>query len=319
MRAGDAKPLVTVIVPTRNRFELTAEAIASVQAQIYPMWELNVVDDASDDDSLGRLREFVAGDDRIRFIALSERVGQSRARQAGFEISEAPLVALLDSDDLWLPGKLTAQVAHLLEASEHNSRLGLVSCRTVWVNIRGAPAPRRWRPFQVAPRPSGLPAPFANMSAPLFTRGALQAAGGLASPAASELVNAEHIEFALRQAETSEAAMVDQVLVICRSHPTDRGSDSLGTRSAADGLAKALELHRSLLERWPSDRASLTARVGARYLAAGEPVGYRYLARALGMGGFRDTLSLSRRYGPFALRRMTATLGTRRARPSSIR
>ena len=80
-------PLVTVIIPTRNRLKLTAEAISSVQAQTYSNWELNLVDDASDDGSARAARSLARHDPRIHVIALKERAGQSRARQIGLEQS----------------------------------------------------------------------------------------------------------------------------------------------------------------------------------------------------------------------------------------
>jgi glycosyltransferase involved in cell wall biosynthesis len=301
-------PLVTVIIPTRNRLSLTAEAIGSVQAQTYSNWELNLVDDASDDGSAGQLRSLAEHDPRIHVIALKERGGQSRARQIGLEHSSAPLIAPLDSDDLWLPEKLATQVTYLLDQSQREPTLGVVRCRSQWVNFDGEPVQFSWRPFRAARRRTAFPVAFGNMSVPLFTAQALRAAGGFESPQASRLTNAEHIEFALRQMETSESATVDRVLVICRNHPTPRGSDSLGTRAAAEGLARALELHDGFRKQYPHLAAALMARTGARYLDAGDPIGYRYLSRAVRRSGLRGGGSLILRYAPFAIRKLPTSM-----------
>jgi glycosyltransferase involved in cell wall biosynthesis len=307
--SGEAMPLVAVIIPTRNRFALTAEAIRSVQAQTYSNWELRLVDDASDDGSESRLRSLALADQRIRIITSARRGGESRARQIGLDESTAPLVAPLDSDDLWLPEKLEAQVAHLHAQSRSNANLGAVCCRSEWVTVDGGSLHHAWRPFQFSRRRTALPLAFGNMSASLFTREALVAAGGFESPESSRLTSAENIEFALRQLETSESTMVDRVLVICRHHPAPRASDSLGTRAAADGLARALDLHVGLRDRHPRVAALLLARVGARYLDAGDPIGYRYLSRAVRGSSLQDAVHLLLRYGPFAIRRLPRTVG----------
>ena len=104
-------PLVSVVIPTWNRAALIDEAIASVEAQTYPHWELIVADDGSSDDTHDRLRQ--CGIPRLKVVSLPHSGNPARARNAGVAASSGRLVAFLDSDDLWHPHKLARQVAAL--------------------------------------------------------------------------------------------------------------------------------------------------------------------------------------------------------------
>ncbi len=98
--------IVSVILPTYNRSWIVREAIDSVLDQAYTSCELIVVDDGSTDDTPHLLAAY---GHRIRTIRQPNR-GVSAARNAGIRAARGRLIALLDSDDRWLPGKLSAQV-----------------------------------------------------------------------------------------------------------------------------------------------------------------------------------------------------------------
>lgn len=103
-------PLVSVILATRNRAALTAQAIASVQAQVLTNWELIVVNDGSTDETAAVLDALVAGpspDARIRIIHLPHG-GVSAARNKGLAAARGKFVAFLDSDNLLYPAFLAA-------------------------------------------------------------------------------------------------------------------------------------------------------------------------------------------------------------------
>lgn len=106
--------LVSVIMPAYNSGRFLAESVRSVQAQTFGGWELIVVDDGSTDDTAAVARSFVEADPRVRYVARPNG-GQAAARNTGLGEARGPLVAFLDSDDLWLPGKLEAQLAVLEE------------------------------------------------------------------------------------------------------------------------------------------------------------------------------------------------------------
>jgi len=103
-----SSPAVSVIMPTWNRAFVVAAAIRSVQAQHFPDWELIVVDDGSTDNTETVMASF-ASDPRIRYIK-QPHTGQCAARNRGQRVAKGPLIAYLDSDNLWYPGFLAAAV-----------------------------------------------------------------------------------------------------------------------------------------------------------------------------------------------------------------
>ena len=99
-------PTVSVILPTYNRGWCLKEAIDSVLAQEFADYELIVVDDGSTDETRAILESY----GRAIIVRRQSNRGVSAARNRGIAGSRGQLVAFLDSDDLWLPKKLTRQV-----------------------------------------------------------------------------------------------------------------------------------------------------------------------------------------------------------------
>ncbi len=102
---------VSVILPTYNRADSLRMSCESVLNQSFRDLELLVVDDASSEDILTRIREI--SDDRLRYIRRERNGGASAARNTGLAAAQGEYIAFQDSDDLWLPGKLERQVAQL--------------------------------------------------------------------------------------------------------------------------------------------------------------------------------------------------------------
>lgn len=102
-------PLISVIVPSYNCARYIAAALDSALNQDYPNKEILVVDDGSTDNSLEVLQTF---GNRIRVIQQSN-AGAAVARNTGMQAAQGAFIAFLDADDLWLPGKLTAQADYL--------------------------------------------------------------------------------------------------------------------------------------------------------------------------------------------------------------
>ena len=99
---------VSVVIPTYNRADFLREAIASVLQQDYPHVEIVVVDDGSHDGTAAAVSGFGTA---VQYLWQENR-GVSAARNRGAAASTGDLIAFLDSDDLWLPHKVSAQVAY---------------------------------------------------------------------------------------------------------------------------------------------------------------------------------------------------------------
>lgn len=135
--------LVSVIIPTYNRADYVVEALVSARAQTYPLTQIIVVDDGSEDDTARRVAE--AGGAEYHF---QENRGQGSARNLGLRFARGEYVASLDSDDLWDEDFL-ARGVECLEAH------GLDFAFTDWVKLRGGlSSPSewlrdgKWRPYQ---------------------------------------------------------------------------------------------------------------------------------------------------------------------------
>ncbi|MBI1357552.1 MAG: glycosyltransferase [Acidobacteria bacterium] len=103
-------PEVSVVMPAYNAAGFLAEAVESVLRQSFPDFELIVVDDGSTDGTAS-----VAGavrDSRVRCVS-TPHGGASAARNHGVRLARGRYVAFLDSDDIWLDDKLSAQLAAL--------------------------------------------------------------------------------------------------------------------------------------------------------------------------------------------------------------
>jgi glycosyltransferase involved in cell wall biosynthesis len=101
---------VSVIIPTYNRGPYIAEAIRSVQAQAYANVEIIVADDASTDNTA----EIVGGFGRaVIYVSLPHRGQPAATRNGGLPAAKGEFIAFLDSDDLFLPNKLSVQMAAL--------------------------------------------------------------------------------------------------------------------------------------------------------------------------------------------------------------
>ena len=172
------QPLVSIITAFLNEERFLAEAIESVLAQDYPHWELLLVDDGSTDHSTGIARQYAA-----RFpgkIVYCEHAGHvnkglSASRNHGIAQARGPLIAVLDADDIWRPGKLANQVnilrqhpevAMVAEASLYWYSWNAPEKADVLIPV-GAPAEHVYRPTELqlliyplrttaAPCPSGL-------------------------------------------------------------------------------------------------------------------------------------------------------------------
>jgi glycosyltransferase involved in cell wall biosynthesis len=103
---------VSALIPTYNRARLLARAVDCVLAQTYPGCEALVIDDGSTDDTPRLIAERYAGNARVRYVWQPNR-GVAAARNLGLSLARGDYIAFLDSDDLWQPWKIEAQLACL--------------------------------------------------------------------------------------------------------------------------------------------------------------------------------------------------------------
>jgi glycosyltransferase involved in cell wall biosynthesis len=119
-------PLVSVVLPTRNRANLLRRSIASVFGQTYQNLELIVINDGSTDNTLEILS--AVNDSRLRVLNREINQGAAAARNAGINAARGEFIAFQDDDDVWLMQKLERQMAALLNGGPH---LGWCICANI--------------------------------------------------------------------------------------------------------------------------------------------------------------------------------------------
>lgn len=129
--------MVTVVIPTFDSAKYLPAALASVFAQEPRPEEVLVVDDGSTDET----RAILAREPRVSVVALPHG-GVARARNAGIEAARGDVLAFLDSDDEWPPGRMAAALRVLGERPEVHVLLG----REVLFAEPGVEIPRWVRP-----------------------------------------------------------------------------------------------------------------------------------------------------------------------------
>jgi glycosyltransferase involved in cell wall biosynthesis len=204
--------LVSVIIPTFNRRALVREAVVSVCAQRRTAFEIIVVDDRSSDGTPEALvQEFGS---RIRIVATENR-GVAAARNLGVRHSRGELLAFLDSDDLWLPGKLAAQVA--LFTAHPETQI----CQTAEIWMRNGVRVNACKHHR---KPSGdIFAPslrrcLVSPSAVLLRRTLFERAGGFDAT----LPACEDYDLWLRIARDTPVPLIDRPLVVKRGGHADQ-------------------------------------------------------------------------------------------------
>lgn len=122
------EPLISVIIPTYNRKDIILESIHSVLAQEPKNYELIIVDDGSTDGTTDYLESLHLPVKILR----KENSGVASARNMGVKNAQGEYIAFLDSDDLWLPGILKAQLKYL----EKHPKIPLVYTNQI-LDIKG--------------------------------------------------------------------------------------------------------------------------------------------------------------------------------------
>ena len=203
--------MVSVVLPTYNRCWIVQKAIESVLQQDVPHVELIVVDDGSTDETPELLNTY---GDRLHCIR-QENQGVSAARNAGIQSAGGELIALLDSDDEWLPGKLRFQVDYF------RMHPGALICQTEEIWIRNG---RRVNPGKRHRKQGGmifersLDLCLVSPSAVMMRRSLLDEVGLFDET----LPACEDYDLWLRIARTHPIHLIDQPLIIKRGGHADQ-------------------------------------------------------------------------------------------------
>jgi glycosyltransferase involved in cell wall biosynthesis len=107
----ERQPLISIGMPVYNCGPFIEAAVASLQAQTYPHWELLLVDDGSQDDTLKRVQRL--HDPRIRLFADGRNQGLPTRLNQTIDAARGTLFARMDGDDIAYPERFARQVAFL--------------------------------------------------------------------------------------------------------------------------------------------------------------------------------------------------------------
>ncbi|REG98933.1 glycosyltransferase family 2 protein [Flavobacterium aquicola] len=111
--------LVSIITPSFNSERFITATIQSVLNQTYQNWEMIIIDDCSNDNTVSIIEQFTANDIRIRFFQLEKNSGAGIARETALSKAKGDYIAFLDADDLWKPLKLEKQLQFLKDNKIH--------------------------------------------------------------------------------------------------------------------------------------------------------------------------------------------------------
>lgn len=247
-------PRVAVIVPAYGVAHLLGEALASLQAQTLTNWECVVIDDGAPDDVAGTVAPYLA-DSRIRFLATAN-AGVSAARNTAIAASSAPLITLLDGDDLLRPNYL-ATLVPILEA---DPQVRLVTCNARQFGAVSTERPVFEAPQGTAPHWRGTLAQVIDRSfrvyiGSTFRRADFDAIGGFDVT----MAQSEDLDLWVRLMQLGGyARYVDQLLGDYRIRP---GSASANAARMLLGNIKVFEKARAALAADRPEQVTLAAAI----------------------------------------------------------
>ena len=241
---------VSVIIPTYNHAPLLKEAIGSLLAQKMNDWDAIIIDNHSDDETVGVVEAF--GDTRLRLEKIHNHGVIATSRNKGISLAKTEWIAFLDSDDLWKPDKLTRSMAVIGE------KIDLISHREEVV--------QDGKILSTSPHHSLKDAKYRQLlfkgtcfspSAALIRKSMLDKIGGFSED--PELVTAEDYDLWLRLINAgANVEFVNEILSSYRLH--DKNSSSSIDQHMNSGL-KVVEAHyNGLSPKRPLDGLRLKAR-----------------------------------------------------------
>lgn len=116
-RSYQEEEKISIVVPVYHAADYLVQTLTMVRAQTYTDWELILVEDGPGDGSAEVIEEYLRAhdDSRIRLIRQKENGGAAHARNIGVDAAAGRYLAYLDADDVWIPDKLSRELAFLKE------------------------------------------------------------------------------------------------------------------------------------------------------------------------------------------------------------
>jgi glycosyltransferase involved in cell wall biosynthesis len=109
-----SSPLVSIITSVYNSGKYIVPTIEAIIRQSYQNWELLITDDASTDDSIRIVEDYIKKDNRIKLFKLHANAGAAIARNHSIKMAQGRFIAFCDSDDIWFPEKLEKQISFMV-------------------------------------------------------------------------------------------------------------------------------------------------------------------------------------------------------------
>ncbi len=230
-------PRISIVIPTYNHAHFLRTALDSIRAQTFGDWEAIVVNNFSEDDTIGVVQSY--DDSRIRLVNFANHGIIAASRNHGLSLTQAPFVAFLDSDDFWYPEKLQRCMDKLAQGYD------LVCHAEVWVGPGERKRTVRYGPAARATYESLLlDGNCISTSAVAVRREWLELAGGFSVQ--PEFVTAEDYELWLKLArDGARMGFDDEVLGEYLIH---EGNQSRAALRNIQAVMAVFEHHRSALE-----------------------------------------------------------------------
>ena len=209
--AGRSLPVVSVVIATRNDAQRVGFAIVSVLNQTLSEFELIVVNDNSTDATARVLERYREADSRISVITNPTQLGRAGARNAGIMVARGEFIAVLDSDDMMFPERLSRQV----EFMRRNSAVGILG--TAGVFDMGGQYHDKHTPTDASVIRRNLSTglmPILNSSI-LCRKSVLLLVGGYQSSLYSPIFNEDYITFRTLLSQTEFANLGNPLVLVC--------------------------------------------------------------------------------------------------------
>jgi glycosyltransferase involved in cell wall biosynthesis len=215
-------PMVSVVVPTYNCAQLLVQALRSVVRQSFENWEAIVVDNSSEDDTITVVASLQ--DPRVRLVSIRNDGIIAASRNLGIREARGQYVAFLDADDLWLPHKLSDQVAALTAHPELSFVYSIARLfgDTSWLTNACGIMPRLTN--AALDRDSLIHANVICGSSVLASREVLLDVGGFAENRDLRMV--EDYDLWLKLAATGKVGFIPRIHVLYRVHAGGLSRDS---------------------------------------------------------------------------------------------